>query len=422
MRHITLAAILLGACILGLPTAASGVGNDHPTGISPLTSPGTDLDDLAQRLDAVGSSEYGSVYGGLTEDAAASQITVRLTALTPAVEQAFTALAPSPNLVTFAQTPRNLRDLHTTHDQVTAAADSLRSQGVDIRMWWPEVRSGRESIEVVGLTTDERQALESEFGADAVSVTGIDPSQAPTTTANRTHDSTPHNGGTSTYSYGQEGCSSAFPVDFGGTAAMLSASHCYDQASNGLNVWNYIDVSGLDGSGLHIGDFAAREVGGGAGDTGVYTTNGVGGSSHSIWTGTIGNASLTTVAGKFTSVVDGTSVCDDGSYSGQVCGIKVVDTDVCVVYSDFRDVCHLDSANTQDKCSDTCLANQAGYSGGPVIKFDGTGNVLAVGIVSGQQGNIQVPCQDNKTTCYASLLFVPINHALNWSNATLKTG
>lgn len=399
----------------GLPPTDAAVGSP--------TSTGDDIDEAAADMDAFGRSSSGdSTYGGVVVTDGESHIDVYLTSLTPDVELPYQSLDSTPSTMDFLKTEKTLVALNQFHDEVTASYDRLTNEGITLAAWYPVTQTGRETLQVVSVSNDQIQTLNSEFGSTNIDVIAITPNQLPDVTANRLDDSAVRSGGANTDDLNNGGCTSGFPAMYDGHDAMLSASHCYASDPAGLVITNNMVIgSTVTGSSQHIGDFALREIGSGAGDTAVYTTNGQGGSSDKIWTGVIGSPSLTVVAGT-TPDVEGTGVCNEGAYSGEICGVEITNTNTCVTYTSFRYTCHLVAASTQTKCGGTCPATQNGDSGGPVIKYNSSGDALAAGIVSGRWGD-EVPCQFNVTRCYSGLYYVPISWALNGSGlgATLRT-
>jgi hypothetical protein len=58
-----------------------------------------------------------------------------------------------------------------------------------------------------------------------------------------------------------------------------------------------------------------------------------------------------------------------------------------------------------------CIANQAGDSGGPMIRYV-NGALKVTGLVSAAGGN-KVTCQYNATTCYSTVYYTAMNEIVN---------
>jgi hypothetical protein len=381
------------------------------------------VDPLANRMSSLGHSKrYSRIFGGVVETNNQTHVNVYLTKLSQRSEADYSAAASNPQTVSYVKARTSLRALTNVHDRVTAAFHSLKLRGVRLGRWYPVIQTGREHIDVIGLTPAGKRTLNRRFGAANIHVSGMTSRDRAVPTATRDNDDTPRHGGDAiqTQTTPGGGCSSAFPVTVNGHGGMLSASHCFNGADQFSDVVNVLETpTKTDGSTQNrLGGFEDRETGSGAGDAAVFNTNKDGGSSHKIWTGVIGSPSLTDVAGSTANAV-GSSVCNEGAYSGEICDLTVENNDTCLTFSGFRKECHLVEAQ---RCS-SCIANQAGDSGGPIVKFV-LGDVLAAGIDSGVTDvRLTVPCQHNATTCYSTLLYTAMTWTLNSSGlgVTLNT-
>jgi hypothetical protein len=90
----------------------------------------------------------------------------------------------------------------------------------------------------------------------------------------------------------------------------------------------------------------------------------------------------------------GETVCQSGTTSGAVCGLRNIDfsSDVCWIDAYGSRECYEDLILTQrDGCG---VAGNGGDSGGPVFTLDSATTVLAKGTVTGADGSSYVSYQD----------------------------
>jgi hypothetical protein len=82
----------------------------------------------------------------------------------------------------------------------------------------------------------------------------------------------------------------------------------------------------------------------------------------------------------------GSSVCADGSYTGEVCSVKVQSVDICTTFSDGVTTCHLTKAHRS-----AINVSVSGDSGGPVYGgTSGSETYIAGTIVGGAESNTTV--------------------------------
>ena len=422
-RSSRVAVVACLALVLAPSTAALSVTPSPipiPDFILQLPRQADAIDDAATRVDELGQASAPDIFGGLVVEDNHSLIDVYLTASDPALQSAMQSLAPTGRLV-FMSATRTLAELNALHESVSAAVPEIEEQGkLDVGMWFPVIQSDRERVRVVNGTNAQIEFVRNALGPSNVDVDAIDDSDLPRSSANRDNDATPRSGGDGVSEYAED-CSSAFPVLHNSVPGMLTASHCNVGAPVGVVFTNEIfyNAGGHDGSGDSLGAFSDRETGNQNGDAAVFNTQNYGGSSSSIWTGVIGSPVKKLVADSTTNP-EGTYVYNEGAYSGETPPANIVNNNTCSDYVGFRTVCHLIYAEALGPSS---VVNQAGDSGGPMVKFTSDGRVLAAGIASGHSSGV-VACNYNPTTCWNNVYYVAMTWTLNGSGlgVTLKTG
>lgn len=377
-------------------------------------------------LQSFGASEFPDTYAGVVVHGNA--VTVYLTQLTPAAEEAFAAVQ-STDSVDFQVAARSERSLGATHQLLTNAWDRLLSQGVQVNRFWPHLETGLEEVGVVNLKPTDLTAIDNVVGAGLAHVFSMTPEEAAQTvgTASRITDTSPFNGGDSfTDGVSSTFCSTGFGVTISGVSRLLTAGHCY---ANDVPVENKIvDPSGpggYSGGGADMGTVFGRQVsccdanGMFIGDVDSELLSAQG--SSLVWRGAIGASYRATVSGR-ASNAEGLVVCNLGSASGEVCSTESSEQNMCITFSD--------GPNTYRTCHETLsqnlnggIANEGGDSGGPVIHVSG-GLVYGTGLVSAEDlGVDQIPCVHyayNK--CSLDMYLTGLYYALLDSSAALKTG
>ncbi len=171
-----------------------------------------------------------------------------------------------------------------------------------------------------------------------------------------------------------QGCTTGFPALFNGSMEMMTATHCGGVGtvfSNGPR---------SNGTTSYMGTVMSANSG-----TDVSVIN-VASSSNYINVGPAENSSVRPV-GAWQSPVVGSYVCQSGSYTGEVCGLRVVDTNQSVCTSYFLWVCTAymgPMADVVNYLGSGYYAAGHGDSGGPLYWYDSSGYVRPVGQVHGQ--------------------------------------
>jgi len=415
--------ILFSVLLLPLSiTLSSTVASS--TSVSPLSNPAMNapgytsdpLGDLTNQIGHLGFTQYPSTFASVSENESTATITVYVTSLDATMENAMTA-EDAVGKVAFVIVPKTLSELDALHALTTDDMPDLTSHGIDARVWHAELLTGREYIGVLNLTANQTNYIDQVLGASNVDVENLAPGQVPVSTASRTNDTAPFNGGDSIENTSSGPfCTSGFGATIGSTSVLITAAHCFALNSSVIN--------GLNGTGgfASIGSVSHRDMAYQGTDT--ETINGS--SSDLIWSGVIGSPTEAFVSG-YTSSPAGDQVCNSGSASGEVCGITISSTTIytglgtCItvlVDGSNRTECHLIYATA----ASGAIANESGDSGGPVFRFSGS-NLEATGIVSASTMNDTVNCVYNTNQiCYNDLYYTAISTTLNEWGATLKTG
>lgn len=171
-----------------------------------------------------------------------------------------------------------------------------------------------------------------------------------------------------------QGCTTGFPALFNGAMEMMTATHC------GGNGTVFTNGPRSNGTTSYLGTVISANSG-----TDVSVID-VAGSSNYINVGPAENSSVRAV-GAWQSPVVGSYICQSGSYTGEVCGLRVVDTNQSVCTSYFLWICTAymgPMADVVNYLGSGYYAAGHGDSGGPLYWYDSTGYVRPVGQVHGQ--------------------------------------
>jgi hypothetical protein len=371
---------------------------DSPLGMAP------------DRIGAMGAAQFPGVYGSLVITGGGTHIDIYLTSPQRAAEAKLSSLAPRGE-VTFLRTSHTRRQLLALHTKITRQARSLAARGIRLVSWFPGVNGdGLEHIGVLNLSAAARATLDREFGAVNIVLSDVPPRDVPAATG-RNSDSPPWNGGDNLTSSGI-GCTSGAGITYGGHEYMLTAAHCYEP---GWSIYNAL--AGQPGT--FMGTESSRDVSYGGDDTALLNMS----SSDLIWTGIIGQPVRVNDTGWATNP-DGDVVCNEGAYSGEVCSRVQNNYYGCIWVSDYtglsgsRYECNI---VWSERLSSPYIGNQAGDSGGPMIRYV-NGSLKVTGIVSAGSG--VVPCQYNTTTCYQNDFYTAMDQILTgeYPGASLITG
>lgn len=166
---IAAASIVAGANTATAATAPGAHSPRHLLGLhaAPGESPAAAIADAVQK---VAESQFAGEYDGEVLTGNGSRVTVYLTRLDSAAEEAMTA-GIQPGVVSFAKAPRSLAYLDRLHQQVSDKTTWLRQHGINIVTWGPDFITGRENVTVQDLTPAKRTELGRIFGAANLTLT-----------------------------------------------------------------------------------------------------------------------------------------------------------------------------------------------------------------------------------------------------------
>lgn len=171
-----------------------------------------------------------------------------------------------------------------------------------------------------------------------------------------------------------QGCTTGFPAVYNGAMEVMTATHCGGVGtafSNGPR---------SNGTYAPLGTVSYANSG-----TDISVIN-VASSTNSINVGPAQNSSVRAVGG-WQSPVVGSYICQSGSYTGEVCGLRVVDTNqsVCTSYILWWCTAYMGPmADVVNYLGSSYYAAGHGDSGGPLYWYDASGYVRPVGQVHGQ--------------------------------------
>lgn len=196
------------------------------------------------------------------------------------------------------------------------AVDLMRNAGVDVASVFPQSDNSGLRVRVLPGVLSRSTLSDLLKPLEVPVVIEFVPSK-PALAGGRLNDNAPFYGGNRIYetSGSAKGysCTGGFTVNKGSTEAFLTADHC----GNPGDKW----VAGTNSSGNPIGTMSDGNSGGS--DFIKLTGYDYG---ATVWIGEIGDTTRQAVKGSFNAAV-GDSVCVDGSYSGQRCGMKVTNSD-----------------------------------------------------------------------------------------------
>jgi hypothetical protein len=173
---------------------------------------------------------------------------------------------------------------------------------------------------------------------------------------------------------GAEGCSSGFGTIYHdgshSSYALLTAAHC---GGLGTAFFNGPTASGAQD---YVGSSVYRDPV--ADISAVAVTS----SAPWVWVSNVESDNVLNVEG-WESPVTGETLCQSGSYTGEVCGLKVVDTDVYECYAQINEsICNGPFSDVINTAGPGSYAGGHGDSGGPVYRR-APGFARAVGLVDG---------------------------------------
>jgi hypothetical protein len=297
--------------------------------------------------------------------------------------QATTAI--SPNFTTVKYSAAQLeaaRDEVLTLNDLPGAA-SLVSAYVDAPNNRVLVESSTASLEL-------RQALAARYGSDRVALYH-QPDLVRPVKKERHWDDSPFAGGSEIDS---GNCTKAFGWVHQGKSYILTAGHCTSMnatiSSNAGSVGkvtadNYNNKTGSvkwNGQSYYSGDLATIKMPAGKA------------SSTLIYKGGPGSNSFRTVTAKWGPSGLSDRYCVGGQITGEMCGFKVMATNVTAKYGDNEIVKGVHRSHRNGKCT------RGGDSGAPIYTIRSDGSIAAKGVLSGGSSNTSGSCRDYFTDTY----------------------
>lgn len=388
-----LVALFLIALFALMPASTGAVAARPPEPPRPTTAPRDNHPQalLVAMLDGLLQARFPDTYAGLSV-ASDGTVQIHVAAGMPAIAQQIEAIThharrgasakPSlPGVEVVANARNSLRALNALQDQLTARHHDLAEQGVLLGEWSVDVRSNKVHVGVIGLTAEARDILLTTFGEDKLEVV----ESTPLGTMSRYQDSPPWQSGNLIAS-GSIACTTGFNFYTNGDYYLSTAGHCgagawynggrYIGSSRLVSFSNYgyADAQLITPAGLVAGDVYVR-----ANETAPvvsYTAN----SQQAV----------------------GSSICVDGAYTGEVCGVRIISTNSCYYLLDDGIVmCGLTTAQSPSR------AIQHGDSGGPVYAHV-NGGLSAYGMLVGGDSTgtrlIYTPVQNVMATFRAALV------------------
>lgn len=254
--------------------------------------------------------------------------------------------------------------------------DTLASQGVKLTDWGPDESSNRVTISMASYSDAGAELLYSKYGRDKILVNPKSLPPTNTKASTRFNDSIPWYGGDRIV-HSPGFCTAAFNTrgQASGTIYALTAGHC---GATGT-VWKNANgaIFGTTGGSINAeGDIDAA---------GIAVTNGL----PRVFVGTLASTATAPVVGYYTSTTHvGELMTVNGSVTGEVRQVTLVDADRCHQFTDVRN-CHLSNVA---KPGTTIV--QHGDSGGPTYQYDSAGDIHALGTYVGFGDNGTMWYQD----------------------------
>lgn len=292
----------------------------------------------------------------------------------PVEEARATALAAEPTVPVspnFTTVKYSAAQLEAARDEVLTLTDlpgaaSLVSAYVD-------ASNNRVLVETSAVSTELRQALAARYGSDRVALYH-QPDLVRPEKQQRGWDESPFAGGSE---FGSDSCTKGFGWVHQGKSYILTAGHCTSMneviSSNAGSVgkvtadnWNNSKGSvKWNGQSYYSGDLAIIKMEAGKASTTL------------IYRGGPNSNSYGTVTDKWGPSGPGDRHCVGGRVTGEMCGFKVVASNITVKYNDGTTLKAANKSLRNGKCT------SRGDSGGPVYTIRSNGSIAAKGIHSG---------------------------------------
>jgi hypothetical protein len=386
---VAVLALTASAALAATPAPPAGPGAAKSRGTGPLVSPGVaplsgpqaelvnkqaPLVGLAQSV-ADSALASGSDVAGVSIDPETKTLHVYRT--NPA--KGVGVIVPAGVTVDVQQAKFSRQQMLAAAQQLTWDSQLLGNQHVAVEAVGPTLDGSGVNVTVFGAGADLKRAsrvLHDRYGAIVGSVRGADtkPSASQLFFAGfRFNDYAPWYGG-DRISSTSVGCSTGFAATYNGAPAMLTASHC---GGVGTTFWNGPTSAG----GWNVmGNVNYSNTNTDVASIGVTST------TNYINVGSDPQAPSQLYIGSWASPIVGEYLCQSGSYTGERCGLRVVDTGQYVCLSYVLWFCTSWQGPLADAVSiygSTSPAAGHGDSGGPVYLRSGTSGI-AKGLVHGQ--------------------------------------
>ncbi len=403
-------ALISSTLMTAYPSAAATAALNMP-----VSETQSILGSVSDQLTTWLQENYATTFNSLGAAPGGNGLAVYLTSMSSEVESAIMSeiasmvggLPNEPNVIFLPSAHSGIYESHIL-SEITPLSEfqTLTANGVDVREILP-FPDGLVHIGVYNLTPANKNLLDTIFGAGNILIQNLTANEVPVATFSRTNDASPWNGGdailgTDYVTGGEAGCTSGPGITYGGNVYVLTAGHCF---KTGTSISNAM----LGGSGATMGDFVSQDMTYGGDDTGRIAAQ----SSGYVWTGAIGSPKSVPVYSDASSPVNFT-VYNEGAYSGEVSSVvqtTSINGNGCILVTlQSSPLLQRYECNIIESSNPSAIANQAGDSGAPVIRYV-SGNLDVVGIVSAGGGS--APCQYNPTTCYNQLFYTAMNEILS---------
>jgi hypothetical protein len=280
----------------------------------------------------------------------------------------------------------SVAELEAARDEVLTLTDlpgstSLVSAYVD-------ASNNRVLVETSNASGELREALAAKYGSDRVALY-LRPDAVAPVKKNRKNDASPFAGGAAF-----PGCTTAFGWVHQGKSYILTAGHC-----TGLNEtisnptgkmgkvtadnWNNSKGSvKWNGQSYYSGDVSTIKMAAGKASTTLVYKGGPTSNSYRV------------VTDKWGPSGNGDRYCVSGQMTGEMCGFKVIASNITVKYSDGTILKAAHKSYRNGKCT------EGGDSGSPIYTIRGDGSIAAKGVLSGGSSNTSGNCYDYFTDTY----------------------
>ncbi|MFI6101072.1 hypothetical protein ACIA8G_36470 [Lentzea sp. NPDC051213] len=401
MKMVKLSALaaLSAAVLLASTTPALAQEPKGPSAITPevvkLMATQDKLHKIAERV------ERGNGFSGLHVDAGSKTLNVYWKGKAPAKVTAAAAVAKAQGLTVKVHPAK-----HSEAELKAEATRLVKDNG--------SIQSIAAKYDGSGLAVKQAAGLSAKSGIQSSVAVEVEAGEVELA-ASRLVDSPPYKGGAYIENYKngtvQGACSSGFAVISNATNAdkLLTAAHCGDTGSYFTN-----------GAGDYVGTVEGRAV---ASDSAIVGATG----QARVWIGD----SIETGANQYgldvigaASTLPGDWLCDSGAFSGTICDIRAMQTNLTICLGGFGCVNNLVEALHQGGYS----AGGNGDSGGPVFsvsqpgdRLTARGTLTAISVASGDIRQCSGVPEGNGRRCSQRIFFPTIMAQLAGQDVRIKT-